>query len=84
MAKNSLLKTLALVAGTFVGFFGVIIVLRVYDLISPQMALLMLMALLGLYFGFGVLVLAYRLVVKLEESPVHRRSRPKSPQSKDS
>ena len=84
MPMNSIFKTIAVVASSFVGFFAMIIVLRLYNLISPQMALLMLMALLGIYFSGGVLVAAYRLVVRLEESPDHRRSRPKPTQSKDS
>lgn len=33
---------------------------------TPQMALLMLIGLAGLYIGIGVLVLAYRLVSRLE------------------
>ena len=81
--KKSVLRTLAVVASTFVGFLGMIIILRLYNLISPQVALLMLIALLGLYFGVGVLVVAYRLVVRLEESPSQHRSRTKSPQPKD-
>ena len=84
MSKKGVLRTLAVVASSFVGFFGLIVALRLYELISPQAALLMLMALLGIYFSCGVLVVAYRLVVRLEESPDHRRSRPKRPQSKDS
>ncbi len=33
---------------------------------SPQMALLMGIATLGLYIGFGILIGAYRLIVKLD------------------
>lgn len=34
-------------------------------IITPAMALLLLVALLGFYIGFGVLILTYRLICKL-------------------
>ena len=34
--------------------------------VTPQMALLMLVALAGLYIGFGILILVYQLVSRLE------------------
>jgi len=35
-------------------------------IITPEMALLMLVALLGFYVGFGVLVVAYRFVCRMK------------------
>lgn len=77
------MKKLALVSSSFIAFFGLIIVLRRYLLISVQEAMLMLVALIGLYFGVGVLVLAYRLVVSLEKPPQHLRAQSKATASKD-
>ena len=34
--------------------------------VTPQVGLLMLISLLGLYVGFGILIAVYRLVLKLE------------------
>jgi len=34
--------------------------------ITPQLGLLLLIALAGLYVGFGILILAYRLISKLD------------------
>ena len=72
--KKSVLRTLAVVVSTFVGFLGMIITLRLYNLISPQVALLMLIALLGLKFGFGVLVAACRPFIG--SSGIHRTAKP--------
>ena len=59
---------LIIVAGvvlSFSGFVGMIVFLWMNQMVTPQMATLMLIALFGLYFGFGVLVAVYRLVCKL-------------------
>ena len=45
---------------------GVITYLSRSRIITPEMALLMLVALLGFYVGFGVLIVAYRFVRRLE------------------
>ena len=37
-----------------------------FGYISPQLAMLMLVALLGLYLGFGVLILVWRFTSKLK------------------
>jgi len=62
-------RTLKVVAGIVVSFTalaGTIILLSETNIISFQMAMLMLAALLGIYIGFGVLIAVYRLVDKLE------------------
>jgi hypothetical protein len=62
-------RTLIVVAGiaaSFVGLVGVIIFLLANKIVSFAMAMLMLVALFGLYVGFGILIAVYRLVGKLE------------------
>ena len=66
MPKNRTLKVVAGIAASFIGLVGVIIFLSEAKIISFEMAMLMLVALLGLYLGFGVLIAVYRLVGKLE------------------
>ncbi len=66
MAKR---KTLAVVLGivvVFLGLVALIVVMLANQLVTFQMATLMLVALLGLYVGFGILIAIYRLVIKLE------------------
>jgi hypothetical protein len=62
-------RTLIAVAGiaaSFVGLVGVIIFLLVNKIVSFALAMLMLVALFGLYVGFGILIAVYRLIGKLE------------------
>lgn len=66
MAKNTALRTAALVAVSFTALAIVVIVLLGKHVITFQMALLMLIALLGLYLGFGVLIAVHRFTDKLE------------------
>ena len=66
MPKIRTLKVVAGIAASFIGFVGVIIFLLEANIISYEMAMLMLVALLGLYLGFGVLIAVYRMVGKLE------------------
>lgn len=56
----------AAIAGSFVALAATIILLSVADVISQTVAKLMLVALLGLYFGFGFLIAVYQLLRKLE------------------
>ena len=53
-------------AALFTGLAGTVILLMVNRVVSIQVALLMLVALLGMYVGFGILILTYRLISKLE------------------
>jgi hypothetical protein len=66
MAKNTALRTAALVAVSFIGLAVTVIVLLGKHIVTFQMALLMLVALLGLYLGFGVLIAVYRFTDKLK------------------
>jgi len=66
MAKNTALRTAALVAVSFTALAITVIVLLGKHVITFQMALLMLVALLGLYLGFGVLIAVYRFTDKLK------------------
>ena len=66
MPKNRTIKIVAGIAASFIGLVGTIIFLLEAKIISFEMAMLMLVALLGLYLGFGFLVAVYRLIGKLE------------------
>ena len=64
--KNSTLLTIAAVAGSFLGCVGLIVYLAATSVISRQMAALLVVALLGCYVGFGILIGVYRLISKLD------------------
>ena len=66
MPKNRTLKIVAGIAASFAGFVGVIIFLSAAKIISFPIAMLMLVALFGMYIGFGILIAVYRLIGKLE------------------
>jgi len=54
------------IAGSFLGLAAAIIVISAMDVISHTVAKLMLVALLGLYLGFGFLIAVYQLMRKLD------------------
>lgn len=66
MATPGKLRNLALAALSFTALAVGIFLLLVWHIVTPQLALLMLVALVGLYFGFGVLIAVYRFISKLE------------------
>ena len=66
MAKNRTLKIIAVIVASFTVFSGTIIFLSEKKIISYEMAILMLVALLGMCIGFGILIAVYRLIGKLE------------------
>ena len=66
MPSNKTLKTVAGIVVSFAGLAGTIFLLLEAKIISFAMAMLMLVALLGMYLGFGVLIAVYRLVSRLE------------------
>lgn len=66
MPRNRTLKAVAGIAASFVGLVGTIIFLSEMKIITFEMAKLMLVALLGIYVGFGILIAVYRLIAKLE------------------
>jgi hypothetical protein len=59
------LKVAAAVAGSYAALGALVIFLVAWQKITPQLALLMLVALTGLYFGFGVLIAVYRFISRL-------------------
>jgi hypothetical protein len=62
-------RTLIVVAGIVISFTGLvvtIILLLEAQIISFALAMLMLVALFGMYIGFGILIAVYRLIGKLE------------------
>ena len=66
MPRKRTLKVVAGIAASFIGLVGTIIFLWEMKIIGLEMAKLMLVALLGLYVGFGILIVVYRLIGKLE------------------
>ena len=66
MPKNRTLMVVAGIAASFTGLAGAIFFLSEAKIISFEMAMLMLVALVGMYLGFGVLIAVYRLVAKLK------------------
>ena len=66
MPRNRTLKIVAGIAASFTGFLGTIIFLSVMQIISFEMAKLMLAALVAMYIGFGILIAIYRFIGKLE------------------
>ncbi len=66
MPRNRTLIIAAGIVVSFTGLAGTIIFLLAAKTISFAMAMLMLVALLGMYIGFGILIAVYRLISKLE------------------
>jgi hypothetical protein len=66
MHKNRALKVAAGIAASFIGLVGTIIFLLEKRIISFQMAILMFVALLAMYVGFGILIAVYRFMDKLK------------------
>lgn len=62
-------KTALVLLGVVVSFFsliGVVTLLSRKQIVSIELAMLMCVALFGLYVGFGVLIVVYRLILKLD------------------
>lgn len=66
MSDKKTLKIAAAISLSFTGIVVLIMALLVKRVITFQMAMLMLVALLGLYFGFGVLIALYRFTGRLK------------------
>ena len=66
MPRHRTLKVVAGIVISFTGLAGTIILLSVAEIISLAMTMLMLVALVGMYVGFGILIAVYRLINKLE------------------
>ena len=66
MANTRSLRIAGAVVVSFLCLVGAVIYLAASRIVTPQLALLMLVALAGLYIGFGILVLVHRLIHKLD------------------
>ncbi len=66
MTDTKKLKIAAAISLSFTGIVVLIMALLVKRVITFQLAMLMLVALLGLYFGFGVLIALYRFTGRLK------------------
>jgi len=66
MSKIRTLKVVAGIVISFAGLVGAIIFLLAAKIISSGVAVLMLVALVGMYVGFGILIAVYRLISRLE------------------
>ena len=66
MPRSRTLLIAAGIAVSFIGLAGTIMFLSRTEIISVVLAKLMLVALLGMYIGFGILIAIYRLIGKLE------------------
>ena len=66
MPRHRALKVIAGIAASFIGLAGTIMFLAAAKTISLGVAMLMLVALVGMYVGFGILIAVYRLINKLE------------------
>jgi len=59
-------KAIVGIAASFTALVVVVISLLIERIVSFELAMLILIALLGLYFGFGALIVIYRFVSKLD------------------
>jgi len=66
MPRNRTLIVVAAIVVSFTGFVGTIVLLSESKIISFEMAMLMIVALLGMYIGCGFLIAVYRLIGKLD------------------
>jgi hypothetical protein len=66
MPRSRTLIVAAGIAASFIGLAGTIILLAKMEIISFVLAKLMLVALLGMYVGFGFLIAVYRLIGRLK------------------
>jgi hypothetical protein len=65
-SKSASLRPLAWAGVSFTLLAVTVIGLAVFGIVTFQLGLLMLVGLVGVYFGGGVLVLVYRLVAKMD------------------
>ena len=66
MPTNRTLRVVAGIAASFTGLVVTILLLSEAKIISFAMAMLMIVALLGMYIGCGFLVAVYRLIGGLD------------------
>jgi len=66
MPRNRTLIVVAAIVVSFTGLVGTIVFLLESKIISFEMAMLMIVALFGMYIGCGFLIAVYRLIGKLD------------------
>jgi hypothetical protein len=66
MPRNRTLIVVAAIVVSFTGLVGTIVFLLESKIISFEMAMLMIVALFGMYIGCGILIAVYRLIGKLD------------------
>jgi uncharacterized membrane protein len=66
MPKNRTPKIAVGMAASFTGVTGAIISLLATKIISFELGMLMLVASLAMHLGFGILIVVYRFIGKLE------------------
>ena len=69
-------RTLAVAAGvvtSFAALAALTLVLAARQIVTGEMAVLMLVALFGLYVGFGFLLAVHRLTIRLEKASGRQR-----------
>jgi hypothetical protein len=66
MPRTKTLKAVAGIVASFIGLAATVILLLVMEIVSFEIAKLMLVALLAMYVGFGFLIAVYRLIGKLK------------------
>jgi len=66
MPGHRTLKVIAGIVVSFTGLAGTVILLLAMKVITFELAMLSLVALLGLYVGFGFLIAVYRVISKLD------------------
>lgn len=66
MTRSRVPRLALAVAASFAALVGLTVYLAVEGIVTPQQGLLMLVALAGLYIGFGILVLVRQLIDRLD------------------
>ena len=66
MPKRKTLAAVAGIAASFAVLSAAIIFLSVREIVTFEMAKLMLVALLAMYIGFGFLIAVYRLIDRMK------------------
>jgi hypothetical protein len=64
--ENNSLKVAVGIAVSFTGLASAIVFLLVTKIMSFELGLLVLVALVAMYLGFGILIAVYRLIGRLE------------------
>jgi hypothetical protein len=66
VSANRAQRSIAILVALFMGIVAATLVLAAKKVITLEFAMLLLIALLGMYVGFGFLIAVYRFVEKLK------------------